>query len=169
MVSTSEGVWRSGHILVMRRGAQLPDRCIKTNQSANGKRFKATLYWHHPAIYLLMLFNLLIYAIVAIAVRKKAIINLGVTEGILRKRRRVILGSWIVGLTGVILLFVELSVQSYQFVVLALFLILGGLSWGIAGSTLVKVERMEDDYVWIGGVSKDYLALLPEWNPEWNK
>ena len=44
--STSEGIWRSGNLLVMRKGAQLPDRCVKTNQPAYGKRLKLLLQWH---------------------------------------------------------------------------------------------------------------------------
>jgi len=49
---------------------------------------------------------------------------------------------------------------------LSLGLMLGGLIGGIARATLVGVERIDTDYIWIQGVSKEYLALLPEWeNP----
>jgi hypothetical protein len=170
----SQEIWRSGNILVMRRGAQLPDRCIKTNQPANGKRFKAIFYWHHPAIYLLILLNLLIYVIVAIAVRKKAVVYVGVTEETLQKRRRAILWGWILAIAGVILYFYAyLSILSESttggFIALGLgfCLMLGGLIGGIAGANLVNVDRIEEEYIWIRGVTKEYLAHLPEWNPEW--
>jgi hypothetical protein len=171
MVSTSESIWRSKNLLVMRKGAQLPDRCIKTNKPANGKRFKATLYWHHPVIYLLILLSLLIYVIVAIAVRKKAVVYVGVTEEMLQKRKRAILWGWGVGIAGIILFFSALSLQSesamWVLVLLSLVLMLGGLIGGINKATLVNVDRIEDEYIWIRGVTKEYLALLPEWNPEW--
>jgi Na+-driven multidrug efflux pump len=180
--STSEGVWRSGKLLVIRRGAQLPDRCIETNQPANGKRFRAVLYWHHPAVYFLIPY-LLIYGIVAIAVRKKAIVYVGMSEEVLRKRRRLLAWGWGLVIAGVILLFATSSSQSVGDIVgplflsllsmLGLFLILGGLI-GIRRATTVNVYRIQDEYVWIRGVTNEYLALLPEWNPElasldWNK
>ncbi|NJN57966.1 MAG: hypothetical protein HC879_10940 [Leptolyngbyaceae cyanobacterium SL_5_9] len=169
MISTNKDVWRARNLLVMRRGAQLPDRCVKTNQPAKGKRFKTTLYWHHPAIYLLLLLNVLIYIIVAITVRKKAVIHIGVTEEVLQKRGRAILWGWGAGIAGVVLFFSALAIPSGSavgglFALLSPFLILGGLIGGIARSTLISVDRIEDEYVWIRGVSKEYLALLPEWN-----
>jgi hypothetical protein len=171
MVSNSEGIWRSGNLLVMRKGAQLPDRCVKTNQPANGKRWKATFHWHHPAVYLLILFGFLIYVIVAIAVRKgPAVVYVGVTEETLQKRRRVILWCWGIGIAGIILVFSASSLQSESamgvLVLLGLVLTLGGLIGGIAKGTIVNVDRIEDEYVWIRGVTNEYLALLPEWNPE---
>ncbi|MEO1295939.1 MAG: hypothetical protein AAFW75_09065 [Cyanobacteria bacterium J06636_16] len=173
MVSNSEGIWRSGNLLVMQRDAELPDRCIKTNQPANGRRFKATLYWHHPAIYFVLLINLIVYLVVAIIVRKKATVYFGVTEETLRKRRRTILWSCSVGLAGIVLFFAAFSLQSESvmgtLVFLGFSLILGGLIGGIIKATLVRVARMEDEYIWLRGVNKDYLALLPEWNPGWNK
>lgn len=172
MEPTSEHIWRSGDLLVMRRGAQLPDRCIKTNQPANGKRFKATLYWHHPLLYLLILINLLVYVIVAIAVRKKAVVYVGVTERTLQKRRRAISWGWGIGIAGIILFFSALSLPSESatvlLAVLGLFLMLGGLGGGIAKATLVDADRIEDEYIWLRGVTNEYLALLPEWDPEWN-
>lgn len=163
----SEEVWRSGKFLVMRKDAQLPDRCIKTNRPANGKRFRANLYWHHPAIYLLILFNLLVYAVVALIVRKNAIVYVGVTEEVLQKRNRAILGAWLVGIIGVFLLFAPgftpSETLSTQLQMLGFILILGGLIWGIVGATIVSATRIDDDYVWIRGVCREYLASLPLW------
>ena len=167
MESNSEDIWRAGNLLVMRRDAQLPDRCIKTNQPANGKRFKATLYWHHPAIYLLILINLLVYAIVAIIVRKKAVVYVGVTERTLQARRKAILWGWVSGIAGFILFVFAASLQSESamlgLLLLGAALILGGLIVGTAKATLVRVERIEDEYIWIRGVTREYLARLPQW------
>ncbi|MBD2460864.1 hypothetical protein H6G89_07385 [Oscillatoria sp. FACHB-1407] len=170
MVATPEGLWRSGNLLVMRRGAEVPDRCIKTNQPANGKRLRAVLYWHPPLIYLLILLNLLIYALVAVIIRKKAIVYLGITEEILRQRSRLILRCWIIGIAGIVLFIAAFSapVESASALgVLSLVLMFGGLLWGMFGARLVGVERIDEEYIWIRGVSKDYLDLLPQWNPAW--
>ncbi|MEE3717629.1 hypothetical protein V2H45_12765 [Tumidithrix elongata RA019] len=170
MASSSEGLWRSGNLLVIQRGAQLPDRCIKTNQPAYGKRFKVSLTWHHPAIYLL-LFSPIIYLIVAIAVSKTVRVTVGVTAETLQKRRTAILWAWGIGIAGSILFFYEISSQFSSskgtFILLGIIMMLGGLIGGSIASHFLKVERIENEYVWIRGVSKEYLALLPKWDPEW--
>ena len=40
-------VWKFGKFLVMRRGASLPNRCIKTNRPTTSK-VREKLYWLHP-------------------------------------------------------------------------------------------------------------------------
>src|SRR4051812_44962371 len=60
-----EGLWADGKVLVMTKSAELPDLCIKCGAPAEGYRLKRNLMWHPPAWYLLILFNLIIYAIVA--------------------------------------------------------------------------------------------------------
>src|SRR5436309_2493776 len=78
--SASMMIWRSGPLLVMSQGARLPDRCVKCNAPANGQRLTRKLYWHSPYLYLLILLNLLIYALVAIFVRKKARVEIGLCD-----------------------------------------------------------------------------------------
>ena len=121
-LNNNERIWRSGNALVMHRNAVLPDRCVKTNKPAQGRRLKRKLYWHHPALYLLILLNILIYLIVAIAVRKKAIIEIGVSHETLSKRKRAIIVSWIMSLAG-IGLFVLALTNVYQMGFMILFIL----------------------------------------------
>ncbi len=65
-------IFRDGGFLVARDGTPFPDRCVRCNHAAEGFRLKKTFYWHPPNWYALVLLNLLIYAIVAMVVRKKA-------------------------------------------------------------------------------------------------
>ena len=53
-------LWRDGKLLLIRKGAELPDRCLKCNEPAEGYRLKRTLSWHPPGWYLLVLLNLII-------------------------------------------------------------------------------------------------------------
>jgi hypothetical protein len=52
---------------------------VKCSDVATNK-IKRTFYWHPPAWYLLIFLNILIYAIVALAVRKKAVLEVWLCE-----------------------------------------------------------------------------------------
>lgn len=71
VTDTREGdIWRQGKLVVTRRDAHFPGRCIKCNAPASNSS-KLQLYWHTPVLYLLVLISLPIYAIAAYFVRKK--------------------------------------------------------------------------------------------------
>ncbi len=160
----SERLWRSGNLLVMHKNAILPDQCVKTNDPAFGKRLKVNLIWHHPALYLLILLNLFIYAIVAIAVRKRAKVEIGVSYQVIAKRKRAITITWITELLGIGLFILGLCNPDWAWMtVLSLFIILGGMIWGTIAIPVVTAQRMEADYIWVKGVCKEFLASLPEW------
>ena len=74
------GVWRDGETLIMQKTVRLPDYCIKCGVAANGSHHTRNLSWHHPALYLLILAGLLIYAIVALIVRKSAKIDISMCQ-----------------------------------------------------------------------------------------
>lgn len=76
----SAGLWRDKRAVVLGARAELPDRCVKCNAPGEGRRLKRNLYWHPPAWYLLILVNLLVYAVAALAVRKRATIEVGLCE-----------------------------------------------------------------------------------------
>lgn len=163
----SQGLWRKGTILVMHKRAPLPARCVKSNEPTKGQ-LKRTLYWHHPAIYLLLLFNLLIYVIVALVLRKSAIIHIGLSDEWFRKRHRAILIGWLSVLVGIGMIFVG-AVALDQAPALGWLIALGplvflfGAIYGLLASRMVVAQRISDDYVWLKGVHPAYLAELPEW------
>ena len=47
-----DSVWRDGNLLVMRKGAVLPDCCVKCNAPAEGRRLKVGVVWHGPIDFL---------------------------------------------------------------------------------------------------------------------
>lgn len=164
--SDSERIWRSGNILVIHRNTSLPDRCVKTNEPAQGRRLKRKLYWHHPALYFLILFNILVYAIIALAIRKKATIEIGVSEKALLQRKRAIITSWIMVLIGIGLVVLGLASGEHILVGVILWgvgVFFVGLLWAAVKVPLVSAKRIETDYVWIKGVCEEYLTPLSEW------
>lgn len=69
-VPAGASFWLEGKDLVIRQGApQLPASCVKCGQPAQN-RITSKLYWHSPWLYLAILANLLIYAVIALVVRK---------------------------------------------------------------------------------------------------
>jgi len=53
---SSGDAWRHGKMLEVRKGAELPDRCLKCAAPARGHRFSRSLSWHKP-IWFLTFFN----------------------------------------------------------------------------------------------------------------
>jgi len=156
-------VSRTKDVLVMGKQAELPDRCVKCNAPVNGSRLVRKLYWHHPALYLLILPGLLIYAIIAIAVRDKATIRIGLCKDHSSKRKTAILVSW--GMIGLSLVMFILAgtLESGIPILPGIALILGGAIYGSTKARVVTPKRIDKRFVWLNGVCKEYLDTLPEW------
>ena len=157
-------VWRQGPTLVMHRDAELPDRCVKCNTPANGVKLRRNLYWHHPGLYLLILLNLLIYLIVALIVRKRAKISLGLCEKHRSNRVWAISSAWILVLLGVGLLVGGIVNVNGWLILTGVILLLGGAIYGAVRGRIVTPRRIDKERVWLNGVCAEYLDSLPDWN-----
>lgn len=158
------GIWRDRKVVVMGVRAELPDRCIKCNEPTHGVRLKRQLYWHHSALYLLVIFpGLLIYAIVAMAVRKRATIHVGLCEKH-RGRRWMHIGiAWALFLGGVAATVVGANNPNLgAFAGLGILAILTGIIWGLAGGRVVTARRIDPDWVRFQGAGRDFLDSLVE-------
>ncbi|MCB9870512.1 MAG: hypothetical protein H6837_21925 [Planctomycetes bacterium] len=140
-------VWREDNFVVCPDGARLPDRCVICNRPSDGRPVQKTLSWHHPAIYLVVFVNLLIYAIVALAVRKKSRAQFSLCP---QHRGRRNLGMWI-GYGGFVLSVVAMvfgftsssrGVQQVIGVTGLVGVILTPLV-GVLLSTVVRVKRID--------------------------
>ena len=100
------GCWQDGNLLVLRKEAILPDRCIKCNLPANDYRLKRKLAWHPQVWYLTLLISPLLYIIVALCVRHTAKIEVGLCERHRTRRSRAITYAWLAILGGITLIFV---------------------------------------------------------------
>ena len=157
-------LWRSGRVLVMGQGASLPDRCVKCNAPAHGQRLVRKLYWHSPYLYLLILASILIYAVVAIIVRKRARVEVGICDSHRFQRRLAIALGWLFGLGGLVLFIVGLANDwNAGVLVLCLVAFIMGLVGGAAKGPVVSAKRIDPQFVWIKGVCPSYLESLPEW------
>jgi hypothetical protein len=166
--------WRHGNTLVARKGAELPDRCIKCNAPAGGYRFSRKLSWHSQGWYLLIFVSLLIYILVYFLVRWQGRVTVGLCERHRTRRKRAILWGWLASLAGIGLLIAGVGYSDRSRLdssplgtigmVGGLVLLLAGLIGGMIGAQVLVPVRIDKHYIWLKKVSPDYLAELPEWN-----
>jgi hypothetical protein len=155
------GVWREGDKLVMHKQAVLPDRCVKCNAPTNNEYLHRKLTWLHPAWLLLILASWLIYLIVYLVIRKKAEVDLGLCEQHRANRRAAITVGWVTALLGIGCFILAISSDTPGFIFLGILLFLFGLIFGSYAANVVSVTKMDDNYIWIKRVHRDYLANFP--------
>lgn len=155
-------MWRDGPTLVVPRKCVLPNRCVKCNAPAQ-RRLVRRLYWHHPAYYLIIFVSLLIYVIVALIVRQKAVIDVGLCARHHAKRRRSIIIGWL-GLLGCIagLVVAILFGRDYPWLFWACpVLVLSELVYAVIVSRFVAPTRIDGQYAWLKNLHPDFLAEFP--------
>lgn len=156
-------IWRSDKILVLTREADLPDFCVKCNAPAHGQRLKRKLFWHTPLLYILVLFNVLIYAVVATLAGKKAYIQIGLCEQH-RKKRWIYMacgwGSFIVGILSMVL---GRSTEHWGVFFIGLVILTIGGIFGIRLSAMVSTKKITPEYLFVKGVCPEFLDRFPEW------
>lgn len=167
-MSPFAGLWRQGNVLVMHKLAPLPEICLLSNEKAT-RRLRRKMYWHHPAIYVVLLISPLIYIVVAAILQKNATLQIGLNEEWFARRRTRMLIAWGIALLG-LALFVggiafsdSLGDATALVIVAAIVLFFGGLIFGLIACRLVTPSRITDEYVWVNGVHPDFLNRLEHW------
>ena len=164
-----QGIFRQGKYLVIHKGAELPDRCVKSNEPTD-QRLRRKLSWHHPAVYVALLANILLYVVLALLIRKTGDIRIGLAERFIRRRRRNMLIAWMLVLGGIVAFVVGLAnaggpqvswLLVFGVVLGPLAVISGGLL-GLFGCRVVYPKRITDEHIWLGGVCPEFLAEYEE-------
>lgn len=159
-------LWRYKKVLIMARDdGDLPNRCVKCNDEAVEPTRTRTVYWHHPGFYLVLLINIIAYAIVALIARKTAKVSPGLCATHKQKRQ---LGLWI-GWGGFVLCFIgtfaAFGNDSPGLGSLFLLATLGSIIAGMVMSRIVYARKIDDRYVQLKGCGEAFLAGLPEFRP----
>ena len=157
------GVWRDLSVLVASKGAPLPQWCIKCNEPTHGLVLKRKLRWHHPAIYLLVLINLLVYFIVALIIGKTATVEVGLCERHMAQRRRNIWITLVLFFLGVAGLVLAAIANDGTYLLVAGILLIAAIIYAIIVARVVIPSKIDDKFVWLKGINKDYLNQLPQW------
>jgi hypothetical protein len=161
------GLWRDGSLLVMVQNTSLPDRCLKCNLPAGGWTLRRKLWWHPRALYFLILLHILIYIIVALLVRKSAVVYAPLCERHRKLRRRAIIVGWTLSILAIGIVVAAASAASGDtaalWILAGAILFLGAIIYGVAGSQVAVPKKIDDRFVWIKNVSPEFLAELPGW------
>ncbi len=158
--------WRKQ--LVISRDAELPDRRIKCNTSEGITKLKRKLIWHHPALYLTLIlpYRLLIYIVIALMVRKRATVFVGLCERHRRRRVTCIVIGWVgslLGLGGFIGGLVS-TPPNLTLTIISGVLFLVAILTGPIGARVIYATKIDADFTRARGACKEFLADLPEWS-----
>jgi hypothetical protein len=138
----------------------LPPLCVKCNRPAKGDPIPHRLRWHPPALYVLVLAGVLLYAIIATIVQKHATIAVSLCEK--HRRRRLTLGAVAIALSlgGLALLVWAASRQQAWLALGSIGVFLTGVVLGVVNRTITP-KRIDEHYVWVGGCCGPFLANFP--------
>jgi hypothetical protein len=162
-VTSDVSVWRDGNVVVTLHDASLPARCVKCNAPAEPPTKERTMYWVHPAVYLLFLAGILILLIVYLVVRKKAEVNPGLCEAHKKRRLAAQAGAWFTFLGGLFAIFGGVSQDLAGVSIFGVLLLVAAIVIGMTWGRLVYVKKITKEEVRLGGCSAAYLDALPDY------
>ena len=155
-----DGCRRDGAGVFLPHGSDLPPRCVRCNAPAAAPLKSRTLYWHSPWLYLVLLVNLLVYAIVALVVRKRVEVGVGLCETHRRSRRRDLaigLGVLVAGVVGV---FVAASADRAGTALLSGLVAFVAMVTVVVRTRSVRATRIDDTGARLVGFGRPFLDAL---------
>jgi hypothetical protein len=161
--TADDRAWSNGAEVVTERQADLPDRCFKCNAPAGGYKKKIVLRWHKPGWYLLILVNILVYAIVASFVSNKADLRVGLCPGHRTRHRNMVLGAWAAVLGPMVLTGVGIGMDSMGTAMAGLVLFLAGIIFAIVGTRIATPARVDEHFAHLKGAGPAFVTSLPRW------
>jgi hypothetical protein len=161
----TQGAWKSNQYLVVHKNGLLPDRCVKCNDGVtairNGHNVRQKYRWHNPLVYIALI-SPLIYVILASVLSQTVYVDLPLCSKHIEERNSV--KNYLLG-GGV---FAFLAVFFFGYFGAVGFAILLGIA-SIIGLSLtyecmykpLKINKIENDYIYLQGADKSFLESLP--------
>lgn len=150
--------WRDGDMLVAPVQARLPLRCVKCNAPATLDKPRA-FYWNHPGWYILLL--VVVYVVIALFVRKKAVVSIGLCHRHRRQRRLLSWGGYGLFALGLYTLMSAIYPVRPFLGWVGCLLMLAGILCASIGARLLRVVRITDREIRFQGCSPAFLDSLP--------
>jgi hypothetical protein len=144
--------------------AILPPLCIKCGAPADGKPVERIIYWHQPVLYLLILAGLLIYAIVAMVVRKGIKVRMPLCARHAQRRSVAVTLAWVLPLVGIAdaIILPQFNIDGGVVALITITLVVTGLVvWGVV-STPIRPKSIDQYRGVFTGFCKIFLEQFPE-------
>lgn len=87
-LASNEHCWRDGRHVVLRRGGDLPHRCLRCNRPGLPRSRGSTYSWHSPWLFVLIPLNIIVFAVVALLVRRSVKLHPVLCDSHRRELRR---------------------------------------------------------------------------------
>lgn len=155
-------LWRDGDVLVAVPHSKLPPRCVKCNATAAPPTKARYVYWYHPGLYALLLFNVIVFGVVVFMVRRRAIVAAGLCSDHQKRHRRAVRLTWTGIVLGIILMSVgAASPLGFWGMLAGVLVTLGALVAGMLFARVVYAKRIDKTYVRLKGCGEPFLNGLP--------
>jgi hypothetical protein len=159
------GPWHRGKLLVVGHDTQLPSRCVKCNAPTEQPLKRYRLSWHSPLAYLvLLILGPLPYIILALMVRKKMTVHVGIRDYHRFHRTLGILIGVFGTLAGFGLIMVGGISGTGLLALLGILLIPISLVISVLKTRIVWPKRIDKQFARLHGVCPEYLAELSEFS-----
>lgn len=151
---------REGKNVFVPTGSDLPRRCIYCNEAVAPVAKKKKVYWHSPWLYLLLMVNVIVYAVVGLIARKSFELSVGLCVPHATTRRRRI-GGWVALCVGAVLLSLWMLSQDLDVAgVLGFTVGFIGLIGALIAARTVYARKITAEGVKLGGCKEPFLASL---------
>lgn len=166
--SSGGRIWRDNDRLIVAHGAPFPHRCVKCNEPSVEPHKVRKVYYHHPALYLLLLGYAIIYILVALIVRKRADIDPGLCARHTSRRRLWIAIGWTGALGSIFVLrplMRFLGMDRGLALGVSILALLAFVVVGISMSRILYAKKIDDGFVRLKGADERFLASVETWLP----
>lgn len=153
---------RNGKKFQVPRGASLPAQCIKCGSAAQTP-WRKKFYWHEPWLYILVFFpGLLIYAIVALIVRKNMELNVPLCDRHHSDRKRffTLAAVMLLGFIPVGIALAAFGMDGGYASLVALTMFMVGVVF-YSKSSFLRPTKIDEQGGTFTGASEEFLNGLP--------
>jgi len=161
----SLGPWNGEGLLIVSHNAVLPRNCVKCGKPTNEPLLKRKFSWHSPWYALLILIGLLPYAIVAMAVSKRMVVEVPLCTGHLERYRALRLAAIILLLACVPMMILSATALPEDYQGMGMFAgfmaLLAGLICLIIYGAVLRPKYIDENFGYFRNANPGFLSLLP--------
>lgn len=159
------GPWSGEGLLIVTHHAVLPRNCVKCGRPTNEPLLKRKFSWHSPWWALLILVGLLPYAIVAMAVSKRMVVEVPLCSKHLERYKALRLAAIILLVASIPAMILAGTYLPGDYQGLGIFggfmALLAGLICLVIYGAVLRAKYIDDYFGYFRNVNPAFLSVLP--------